>query len=59
MSEKNTPSLPQIDRAILALHDYGTREGATAKSVMRQMEKAGFTKAEILKATSVMSGDSK
>jgi hypothetical protein len=48
--------MTRLEQAMIALHDYGTREGATAKSVMREMKKAGFTQAEILKATSVMSG---
>ncbi len=34
----------------------GSREGATAKRVMRQMKNDGFTQEEILRATSIMEG---
>lgn len=34
-------------RALIALHDLGTREGATAESVRRGMLKEGFTLSEI------------
>lgn len=54
MSKKNTPSLSRIDRAVLALHDYGTREGATGKKVFNQMLNAGFTKKEIAEASKRM-----
>ena len=37
----------RLERAIIALHDYGSREGATAKGVRKQMMGAGFTNKEI------------
>lgn len=37
-------------QAILALHDFGTRHGATAHSVRQAMLDEGFTLAEIAKA---------
>ena len=46
----------RLERAIIALHDYGTREGATAKSVRRQMMDAGFTNKEITAAAQAMEG---
>lgn len=49
-----TKELSRIDRAVLALHDHGTREGATAKSVMRAMKRDGFTEAEIAAAAERM-----
>ncbi|GHC12748.1 hypothetical protein GCM10007291_07570 [Gemmobacter nanjingensis] len=44
------------ERAILALHDYGTRPGATAKSVKDAMLKDGFTLEEIAYAARAMEG---
>lgn len=48
----------RIQRAIIALHDYGTREGATAAKVKKQMKEAGFTADEIAKAAQQMEGSS-
>ena len=50
------PSASRKERAICALYDYGTREGATAASVRRQMKAAGFTAAEIAEAAQEMGG---
>lgn len=47
-------ALSRIDRAVIALHDYGTREGATAAKVKRQMKDAGFTPEEIVQAAKKM-----
>lgn len=44
------------ERAIIALHDYGTRTGATAKSVKDAMLKDGFTLEEIAHAARAMKG---
>lgn len=41
MSEERTLA------AKAALHDFGTRPGATAKKVVRQMREAGFSLDEI------------
>ncbi len=45
----------RIDRAIIALHDYGTREGATAHSVKAALRNDGFTLDEIMAAIDEMS----
>jgi len=45
--------MSDIDRktkALLALHDLGTRDGATARKVWKQMEEEGFSKEEIAEA---------
>lgn len=44
------------ERAVIALHDYGTRPGATAKSVRDAMLKDGFTLEEIADAARVLNG---
>lgn len=36
-----------LDRRIIALYDLGSRDGATANGVMRQLKKDGFTVEEI------------
>lgn len=46
MSEK-PETIRREQRALIALHDLGTREGATAASLRRGMLKEGFTLAEI------------
>ncbi len=46
--EHEEPSRKQ--QALLALHDYGSRDGATHRSVLAAMEREGFTKAEIAEA---------
>jgi len=43
-----------IDRVIIALHDLGSRPGATAKGVRAQLKKEGFTPAEISEAVGKM-----
>lgn len=43
-----------IERVIIALHDLGSRDGATAKGVRVQLKKEGFTPAEILEAVEKM-----
>jgi len=47
----------RIQRAILALHDYGTRDGATPETVKAAMVKDGFTKEEMAQAAAEMLGD--
>ena len=48
---RKVPDKPdRLTLAVCALHDYGTRDGATAKSVMAAMRKDGFTDAEIAAA---------
>lgn len=42
--------------ADIALWDFGSREGATAKRVMEQMKEAGFSQGEVLAAVKRMSG---
>lgn len=39
-----------IDRCVAALHDLGSREGATARGVRAQLKCEGFTPAEIAEA---------
>jgi|GEM_PF-5616959 len=51
-----TKELSRADRARLALFDHGTRKGATSNSVIRAMEKDGFTRDEILAAVEKMQG---
>lgn len=46
----STESLDRKTQATLALHDFGTREGATARLVKRQMLGEGFTLEEIAEA---------
>lgn len=43
-----------IDRVIIALHDLGSRPGATANGVRSQLKKEGFTPAEIAEAVGKM-----
>jgi hypothetical protein len=43
-----------IDRVIIALHDLGSRPGATARVVRAQLKKEGFTPAEIAEAVGKM-----
>jgi len=49
--------LTREQQADLALWDYGSRTGATAKKVEKQMKDAGFTKPEILAAVNRMHVD--
>jgi hypothetical protein len=51
MSEKN---LDRKTRALLALHDHGTRDGATAHKIKQSMLDEGFTLAEIREAAKEM-----
>lgn len=51
-----TMEVTRIERAMIALHDYGTREGATAKKVRKQMMADGFTNKEIDAAATAMQG---
>lgn len=46
----------RIERAIIALADLASREGATAKGVMKALKKDGFTPEEIAKAVKCMEG---
>lgn len=48
-----TPS-ERLERAITALHDYGSREGATAAWVRQKMKEDGFTAKEISEAAMKM-----
>lgn len=41
-----------IDRCVIALHDFGSREGATRAKVMSQLKAEGFTANEISEAVS-------
>lgn len=53
-------ALPQIDRktqALLALHDLGSREGATASKVKKAMIDEGFTLEEIAQAAKSYGGE--
>lgn len=43
----------RVLRCILAIHDLGTRQGATAKGVSAALAKEGFTKEEIAEAIKV------
>lgn len=49
-----TVSKERLQRAIMALHDHGTRESATARSVRAAMLKEGFTDEEIEAAAAAM-----
>ena len=42
-------------QAIVALHDYATRDGATSNKVISQMKSAGFSLSEIEEAAKEMS----
>ncbi len=42
--------IKRTDRIKLAIHDHGTRPGATAKKVMDALVKEGFERDEISKA---------
>ena len=46
--------LQRLQRAIIALHDYGSREGATAAWVRQKMKADGFTAKEISEAAKKM-----
>lgn len=49
-------TITRLERAIITLHDYGSREGATAEKVRRQMLNDGFTNKEISAAARAMEG---
>lgn len=46
--------LSRVEKAKIALWDYGSRPGATAKNIRRNMKNAGFTSEEIAEAASQM-----
>lgn len=46
----NEDNLSRRKQALLALHDFGSREGATAANVRRAMQDEGFSDAEIAEA---------
>jgi len=43
-----------VDRCVIALHDLGSRDGATAKGVRAALKKEGFTNREIQAAVEKM-----
>ena len=49
-------AISRKQKAIIALHDFGSREGATAAKVKKQMKDAGFTTQEIAEAAAQMDG---
>lgn len=49
-------TMSREQKADVALWDYGSRNGATAKSVEDNMMKDGFTTEEIIAAVKRMSG---
>jgi SOS response regulatory protein OraA/RecX len=56
MNGKDT-TVDRKQQAIIALHDYGSREGATPAKLKRNMKNAGFTAEEIAEAARALSGD--
>jgi len=44
----------KVDQCIIALHDFGSREGATTAKVMKQLKDCGFTKNQIKQAVERM-----
>ena len=46
--------MTDIEKCIVAIHDYGTREGATRHKVMEQLKKDGFSLDVIRKALEEM-----
>ena len=48
--------ISRIDRIKIALHDLGSRKGATAKGVMKELKKLGYSTQEINEAVKQMSG---
>ena len=51
--DKTQPPLDRITMARLAIHDFGTRDGATARSIRDAMLNEGFTLAEIAEAARI------
>lgn len=49
--------ITRAEQALIALHDYGSRAGATARKIMANMRAAGFTEAEISAAATTMHGE--
>ena len=47
-------SKDRLDRAVIALHDHGTREGATKDTVLKGMKADGFTVEEVAAAVQEM-----
>lgn len=47
-------SKDRLNRAVIALHDHGTREGATKKTVTDGMTRDGFSLEEIAAAAQEM-----
>ena len=48
--------MTRAEKAVCALWDLATREGATRESVMKGMKDAGFTASEISEAAKKMEG---
>jgi hypothetical protein len=44
----------RLDMAVIALHDHGTRDGATKASVLDGMKQDGFTREEVAAAAQEM-----
>jgi uncharacterized protein len=50
MTDIVTTTPEEVDRAVVAIHDMGTRSGATPKKVMAALKKAGFSYNTIVQA---------
>ena len=51
--------ISDLDRCLMALHDHGTRQGATSSKVLKALKSDGFTAATIKTAVVEMRGDPK
>lgn len=48
--------ISDLDRCIFAIHDYGTRPGATPSKLIKSLKSDGFTAGTIKKAVVAMGG---
>lgn len=48
--------ITRVERAVLAVYDYTTRDGATNVSVLKDLKKDGFTLEEINSAIDAIRG---
>ena len=49
--------ITDLERCMIAIHDHGTRDGATAQTVVESLKVDGFKESTIKDAVSKMSGN--
>ena len=51
--------ISDLDKCLMALHDHGTRPGATSSKVIKALKNDGFTAATIKAAVVEMRGETR